>query len=607
MVPPPEAYDWSNVYGIAFKFQSDNNPQQVLSLNGSYAETVPLTAPEISTLFTSDANDKGPRTLGPAPVTALRDAFCNSITLDMANTDELAKGHIAQLLDSCPVRFVKPGSSNQRIRTPQDFDSAGREAVRRAEATNDPEPLATVLFNINRWKFKRNWKTDDPANYFNGIYTYNNDIPTDTNKCAVVPTPHSSGPSASPITNILTVPIQPVESTAHTTIPAPSYCVTSSSATTDLPPITLIDSDVVTIPSNTTTSVPPVTANFGPLQPVGPIADTPSVNAPCYIWTWTYSPQSESVSFRRVRSGSISFQRVTSSSPPIQRQDKPSTVIAPSISPSALTRFGHHSVLPSVPTNFGWTFNPQNEIATFRRLPESALSPQPPMCNRLLPSEAIAEGTDLSNAAPAYNRSLQSPYYNQIGSKPQPVLRLSKRHRDALKIKMYHLYANILSMNWFYDTVRRFDLDLPLDRCLQFILVNLPDHTIDPRLRSYCVLLFDQSPAHVHIKSDLIEPGLLPINHRFSDPDDLRLLPLQSLVKPTIRKADLPVSSKLCSIIGHPTVSNSISINSSDTVHSVSTTCLAYLQLDLRLPRYYLLHTTTLYPDLVPRRPQYSS
>eukprot|EP00536_Pseudo-nitzschia_multiseries_P019418 jgi/Psemu1/60675/gm1.60675_g len=89
-----------------------------------------------------------------------------------SNIDELAKGHIAQLLDSCPVRFVKPGFPNQRIRNPRDFDSAGREAVRRAEATNHPKPLATVLFNINQWKFKRNWKTNDPANYFNGIYAY---------------------------------------------------------------------------------------------------------------------------------------------------------------------------------------------------------------------------------------------------------------------------------------------------------------------------------------------------------------------------------------------------------------------------------------------------
>eukprot|EP00536_Pseudo-nitzschia_multiseries_P019695 jgi/Psemu1/62413/gm1.62413_g len=104
MVPPPDAYDWSNVYGIAFKFQSDNNPQEVLSLNGTYAESIPLTAPEISTLFTSNADDEGPK--NPC------------ITLEMTNIDELEKGHIAQLLDSCPVRFLKPGFPNQRIRKP---------------------------------------------------------------------------------------------------------------------------------------------------------------------------------------------------------------------------------------------------------------------------------------------------------------------------------------------------------------------------------------------------------------------------------------------------------------------------------------------------------
>eukprot|EP00536_Pseudo-nitzschia_multiseries_P016634 jgi/Psemu1/47013/gm1.47013_g len=452
MVPPPEAYDWSNVYGIAFKFQSDNNPQEVLSLNGSYAETVPLTAPEIATLFTSDANDEGPRTLGPAPVTALREAFCNSITLDMANIDELAKGHIARLLDSCPVRFVKPGSSNQRIRNPYDFDSAGREAVRRAEATNDPEPLATVLFNINQWKFKRDWKINDPANYFNGIYTYSNDIPTDTNTCAVVPTPHSSSPSFPPNTAILTVPIKPVKSEAHTAIQALSSCMTSSSATTDLPTIKLIDSDVVATPSNTTTSVPPVTITLGPLQPVGPIADTPSVKAPRYIWTWTYSPNSESVSFRRVRSDSC--LSVTSSSPPVQRQEKPSVVTTPPVSPSAQTRFDHHSAPPYEPANFRWTFNPQSETVVFHRLPKPASVPLKPSMQLALP-KALHKGTILPSGILSfaehntYSSHLRCEIY-LISN--QTVFCITKRHCDALKIKMYHLYANILSMNWFYDT-----------------------------------------------------------------------------------------------------------------------------------------------------------
>eukprot|EP00536_Pseudo-nitzschia_multiseries_P015970 jgi/Psemu1/44417/gm1.44417_g len=188
---------------------------------------------------------------------------------------------------------------------------------------------------------------------------------------------------------------------------------------------------------------------------------------PSYTWTWKYSPNSDSVSFHRVRSNSISFQRATpSSSPPAQclnkstvtplrRHDKFTATALP-VTPSTLPSSDHHSAPPWGPTNFVWTFNPQNEIATFRHLPKSAPSPspQPPMYDRLIPSETLAEDTDRPHPAPAYIRSLQSPCHNHILSRPNhpPVLRLSKRHRDALKVKLYHLYANILSMNWFYNT-----------------------------------------------------------------------------------------------------------------------------------------------------------
>ena len=175
---------------------------------------------------------------------------------------------------------------------------------------------------------------------------------------------------------------------------------------------------------------------------------------PSYTWTWKYSPNSDSVSFHQVRSNSISFQRSTSSSSsrvrcqeksnttPIQCQDK-STVTASHETPSTTPNSDHHSAPPLGPTNFGWTLNPQNEIATFRRLTKSVPppSPQPPMSNRGLPSKTLTEDTDLPNAALAYIRSLQSPCHNQICFQPyhQPVLlRLSKRHRDALKIKLYH-------------------------------------------------------------------------------------------------------------------------------------------------------------------------
>eukprot|EP00536_Pseudo-nitzschia_multiseries_P008261 jgi/Psemu1/20063/gm1.20063_g len=414
MVPPPEAYDWSNAYGIAFKFQSDNNPHEVLSLNGSYAETVPLTAPEISTLFTSDANDKGPRTLGLAPVTALREAFCNSITLDMANIDELAKqGHIAQLLAACP-----------RIRNPYKFDSAGREAVRRAEATNDPEPLAT---------------TNDPPNYFNSIYTDDDDIPTDTNKDAVVTTPHSSGASLSPHA-INLVPAQVNNSVAHMPAPFdlnPATHTSSSnvdvivpSGTTGLFHTTTIDSNTVKTPSNST-----------------------APNASRYTWTWTYSPNSESVSFRRVPSDAISFHRATSSSPPVQRQDK-SPVTALSITPSALTRPGHHSPPLWEPANFQWTFHPQSEIVVFHCPPKPASVPLKPSSRLPLPKKAHKDSVLASTTSTfTYHSAYLCHFRHVTCSNPnQTVVCLTKQHRDALKIKLYHLHSNVLSMNWFYDT-----------------------------------------------------------------------------------------------------------------------------------------------------------
>eukprot|EP00536_Pseudo-nitzschia_multiseries_P010329 jgi/Psemu1/25610/gm1.25610_g len=404
MVPPPEAYDWSNVYGIAFTFQSDNNPKKAISLNNTYAETVPILAPEMSTLFTSDA-DAGPRILVSAPVAALKEAFCNVIALDINNIDDIAKGHIAQLINSCPVTFVKPGFQNQGIRNPHDFDSAGREAVQRAQAAGRHNAIAVVEFNISKWRFRHNWKTDDPANYFNGIYTYNNDIPTDANTYAVVPTPHSSGPSVPPNPAILTVPITPVKSEAHPAIQVPSSCVTSSSATTGLLTNKMIHSDVVATPSNTTASIPPVTANLGPLQPVGQISDTPSVKAPRYTWTWTYSPHSELVLFRHICSDS--FLCVTSSSPPDHRE-KSTIVTAPYESTSAQPRFGHHSAPPSEPTNFQWTFNPQSETVVFYRLPKT--DPVPPKPSLQLPLfKAIPAYTILASAIPTFAKHSAYP------------------------------------------------------------------------------------------------------------------------------------------------------------------------------------------------------
>eukprot|EP00536_Pseudo-nitzschia_multiseries_P000442 jgi/Psemu1/1006/gm1.1006_g len=345
MVPPPEAYNWSNIYGIAFKFQSDTNPLEVLSLNGSYAETVPLTAPEISTLFTSDAHNEGPRMLGPAPVTALWEAFCNNA---------------------------------------HQFMPRNIQATEQAKAAGRHEAIAIVEFNINKWRFKHNWKTNDPANYFNSIYIDDNDTPTHTSADAVVTTSHSPGPSFSPHA-IHLVPVQANNAVVNT--PAPSA----------LPPATHTSSSNVDaiVPSGTTALVCMTTS---PPNAVATPLNSTAPNIPRYTWTWTYSPHSESVLFHRVRSDS--FLHATSSSPPDQRrQEKSSIVTAPSVSPSAKTRFGHHSAPPCEPANFQWTFNPQNDTVMFHRLPKPATVPfKRPL--RFPMSEAIPDGLVLSPCPP---------------------------------------------------------------------------------------------------------------------------------------------------------------------------------------------------------------
>eukprot|EP00536_Pseudo-nitzschia_multiseries_P007148 jgi/Psemu1/17162/gm1.17162_g len=430
----------------------------------------------LSHLFIID--DDGVETLRPDPIPVLKSLIVAAIMDDLppSEVSKAHKRHISSLIAKTIIFWHSKAIGGRIwVRDNQVLDIAAKHAKR-------GHPIIYLVLHIIHWQFHKDWYPYE----FNKVYTTATGIPsdatglsikppsrsrlvniqkceqilrtqysqavfgkdkttktlppkrtyrckrqhispitapnpTDTNADAAVITPHSSSPSVPPNMAILTVPLQPAESE-------------------------LIDSDVVVTPPNTTTSVPPVTANFGPLQPVGPIANTPSVKAPCYIWTWTYSPNSDSVSFNQVRSNSISFRRAISSSrspvqckdkstvTPIQCQDK-STVTASHVTPSTLPSSDHHSSPPWGPTNFVWTFNPQNEIATFRRVPKSVPSPQPSLRIPLQPPEAHAEGTDLPNAAPAYKQSLQTPCPNQICYKPSrpPLVALTHQITSLIK------------------------------------------------------------------------------------------------------------------------------------------------------------------------------
>eukprot|EP00536_Pseudo-nitzschia_multiseries_P019184 jgi/Psemu1/59362/gm1.59362_g len=163
-------------------------------------------------------------------------------------------------------------------------------------------------------------------------------------------------------------------------------------------------------------AVLPNTANLGSLQPVGPIANPPCIKAPRYIWTWTY------------------FQKVNRS---------PSTASALAPSPFNVT-------LPRVLlSNVGTSLHLVNQL-TF----DGPLILNPSLQLRLF--KAIPEDTILASAIPTFakHRPYSSHFQCVLYSNPnqtvfritkQPdahlhedlVVSLTKRHRDALKIKLF--------------------------------------------------------------------------------------------------------------------------------------------------------------------------
>eukprot|EP00536_Pseudo-nitzschia_multiseries_P005869 jgi/Psemu1/13858/gm1.13858_g len=357
--------------------------------------------PNISSLFIVD--DDGVKTLRLDPIPVLKSLIVAAIMdeLPPSEVSNAHKRHISSLIAKTTIFWHSKAIGGRiQVRDKQVLDIAAKHAKR-------GRPIIQLVLNIIHWKFDSEWYPYE----FHKAYGAADGIPSDKTGLSVKP------PSRSQLHR--TKPTAPVVSE---TLPVPSSPTIVPPSTTDL------------VQTKTTVPIPragasPVTTNLGTLQPVGPIANTPSVPTPRYMWTWTYSPNSESVSFRQIRSDS--FLRTTSSSPPVQRQEESSIVTAPSVTPSTLTRFGHHSVPPYVPANFRWTFNPQNEIATFHCLPKPATVPLKPP-SRLPLSDATADdplciqqfmqSIKLRLAAPRI-RSTQVDFHNQLfdASHGQPI------------------------------------------------------------------------------------------------------------------------------------------------------------------------------------------
>eukprot|EP00536_Pseudo-nitzschia_multiseries_P003889 jgi/Psemu1/8774/gm1.8774_g len=333
--PETTDFDWNAIRDIDFSFGKLPNPADADKhgrLNQAFSQH--LYYEETESLFITHKD--GTKTLGHNPVTILRELIIDEIfhCLPSKARTETTKQHIVALFKLSTMWHIAANGSLGHIQDKATLDAAAQQAIA------NHSPVLCLQMHIPHWGFKTYWWP------YNFMLVYDTNIyssPKNSNaRKATTLADNTPNASSARFANLpqrkyikpKSVPLQrkPVASDAHMAIPFPAQA------------------------THTTTSVPPVAANLGPIQPVGPIA----VRAPCYIWTWSYSLNSESVSFRRVRSNSISFQRSTSSSSPrvqyqdksnmtpIQCQDK-STVIALPATPSTLPSPDHHPVPLYVP------------------------------------------------------------------------------------------------------------------------------------------------------------------------------------------------------------------------------------------------------------------
>eukprot|EP00536_Pseudo-nitzschia_multiseries_P017589 jgi/Psemu1/51570/gm1.51570_g len=374
---------WNEVRGIQFSFGPNFTAGNRQSdLNAVFSRILP----NIASLFLVD--DDGVETLRPDPIPVLKSIYSG-------------QRKIILRFGQCPGGWhSKAIGGRMRVRDNQVLDIAAHRAQR-------GHPIINLVLHTMHWKFHKDWYPYE----FHKVYTTTTGIPSDETGLSVKPPSRSRLHRTKPTAHVVSE-----------TLPVPFHPTIGPSGTTALVHTKPTVSNPIKTPSKSTTP-----------------------NASRYTWTWIYSPNSESVSFRRVPSDAISFHRASSPSPPVQRQDK-SPVTALSITPSALTR--------PEPSNFQWTFHPQSETVVFHRPPKPASVPLTPSLRLPLPKTAHKNSVLASATSTfTYHSAYLCHFRHVTCSNPnQTVVCLTKRHRDALKIKLYHLRSNgVYTPSSFYN------------------------------------------------------------------------------------------------------------------------------------------------------------
>eukprot|EP00536_Pseudo-nitzschia_multiseries_P017875 jgi/Psemu1/52982/gm1.52982_g len=223
-------------------------------------------------------------------------------------------------------------------------------------------------------------------------------------------------PTAAPVSSPGPVPVRPpAVVTSPPSVPFPSSAPTVHQST----PPSACETDVHSTVDNpeTPTGLP------GSSNP-GSTADSTSTGTSSY--TRKYFP----------RTGSVRFSKLTST-PNIVPADIPTGDVPSKRNP-----------------NSRWTFYPQSETVVFhhaRSAPQSTCisSLQLPPSGASSKDSVVSSSVGKPSAYP-----VRKPLYEAHSmTYDSPAVCITKRHRDAIKIKLYQLHATLLIANWLYDDV----------------------------------------------------------------------------------------------------------------------------------------------------------
>eukprot|EP00536_Pseudo-nitzschia_multiseries_P017775 jgi/Psemu1/52486/gm1.52486_g len=206
----------------------------------------------------------------------------------------------------------------------------------------------------------------------------------------------------------------------------------------------------------------------------GSLADPISTGT--YTYTWQYSPSTNSVRFSRIAYSStphIVPADIPTGDVPSKRHREPHpTRNRESHSPRARTSY-------PPPANSRWTFYPQSETVVFHCPHKPVTFPQSTCISslQLPPSGASSQDSVVSSSVkkPIYgtpfcltrkflydarkplNGASFYPFWKPSASpsltSDLPAVCITKRHRDAIKIKLYQLHATLMIANWIYNDV----------------------------------------------------------------------------------------------------------------------------------------------------------